>query len=77
MTKQQELAIEYTIKHDPIRYFIKRRHLILWSVINIDGELTDIFILKDSAKAQCDLLNSVLSLGYAIGCKSMIQTILK
>ena len=76
MTDVQK-RIEYVVKHDPIRYFVKRRWLLFWTVETIDGKCADLFILKPSALAICELLNSAYQLGYTTGQQTIINAIFK
>ena len=78
MKTQLELQrqLEYAIKHDPVRYVVKSRWLLFWTVETMDGnQLSDIFIYKVRAQAYCDLFNAIYSLGYTKGCNAIVNVL--
>jgi hypothetical protein len=77
MTAEMRNRLVYVIKHDPIRYVVKPKYFIFWTVQNLDGVVfRDFYMSHEKAQNYCDLLNSVYSLGYAVGCASIARALL-
>lgn len=69
-----ELKIENLVKHDPIRYVLKRG-IITWCIEDIHGDKVELFFLKSHAKVKCDMYNAIYSLGYSIGVDASLKTL--
>jgi hypothetical protein len=68
-------ALEYVIKHDPVRYMVKSKFLFFYQIFNIqsDSPVSELFFWKALAESRCDLLNIVYQVGYQIGVSAVIK----
>lgn len=69
-----ELKIENLVKHEPIRYILKRG-IITWYIEDIHGNKVEFFFFRQYAKAKCDMYNAIYSLGYSIGVDASLKTL--
>lgn len=69
-----ELKLENVLKHDPIRYVVKKK-LITYAIEDIHGNTVELFFSKLSADTKCKMLNAIYSLGYSLGCEAVMKTL--
>lgn len=76
MTNKEELELKWEnlIKHNPIRYVVKKK-VITYAIEDIHGNLVELFLKESNAKIKCEMLNSIYSLGYSVGVEAAVKTL--
>jgi hypothetical protein len=77
MTQTQFESLEYVVKHNPVRYFVKRKYLFIYQIVDKHDHLVDyVFFHKDLAEVRCMMFNSIYSTGYSVGVANILKCIL-
>lgn len=71
-----EMGLEHVLKHDPIRYVVKKK-LVTYVIEDINGNPVESFFSELNANLKCQMLNAIYSLGYSLGCEAVMKTIFK